>query len=88
MPAMMSIRDNNFTTAFEKFAMNKPGDNLTEKLWLSTELGILKSYAHWRDTRSTWLSTAFKTMQVLDKKRENRAVHKKVAPLSTTTSFN
>ena len=34
------------------------------------------------------LSTAFKSIQVLDKKGENAPVHKKVRPLSTTTILN
>lgn len=34
------------------------------------------------------LSTAFKSIQVPDKKRENTLVHRKVCPLSTTTILN
>jgi hypothetical protein len=46
------------------------------------------SYPCFRYSTHTGLHTPFKSIQVLDKKGENAAVHRKLAPLSTTTNLN
>ena len=47
-----------------------------------------ESYSLNRYKSEAELSTAFKSIQVLDKKGENVPVHRKVCPLSTTTILN
>ena len=47
-----------------------------------------ESYSLNRYSNDAGLSTAFKSIQVLDKKGENTPVHRKVSPLSTTTILN
>ncbi len=47
-----------------------------------------ESYSYWARTSKAGLHTAFNSIQVLDKKGENAAVHRKALPLSTTTNLN
>ena len=48
----------------------------------------VQSYAHLASISGAGLRTAFNSIQVLDKKGENEAVHRKARPLSTTTNLN
>ena len=50
--------------------------------------GVFKSCSYFMDTSEAGLRTAFKHIQVLDKKGENDAVHRNAPPLSTTASLN
>ena len=47
-----------------------------------------KSYPCFRYTLKAEVPTAFKSIQVLDKKGENAAIHRQADPLSTTTNLN
>ena len=47
-----------------------------------------QSYSHLVSTSGAGLRTAFNSIQVLDKKGENEAVHREARPLSTTTNLN
>jgi hypothetical protein len=47
-----------------------------------------ESYSYWGSTWEARLHTAFNRIQVLDKKGENAAIHRKALPLSTTINLN
>jgi hypothetical protein len=47
-----------------------------------------KSYSYLPSICEAGLRTAFNSIQVLDKKGENAAVHRKALPLSTTINLN
>jgi hypothetical protein len=47
-----------------------------------------KSYSYLTSSRETGLYTPFNSIQVLDKKGENTATHKKALLLSTTINLN
>jgi hypothetical protein len=67
---------------------HNPGDNFNESAQLSTpkmktcKLSLLAVHAQ------PGLPTAFQSIQVLDKKGENTALHSQAVPLSTTTNLN
>ena len=50
-------------------------------------LALGPSYSVLRDTREAGLYPPFKSIQVLDKKGENTAIHRSGLPLSTTTNL-
>jgi hypothetical protein len=76
--------------------------NLLHQVAYRTSLGIVlgqvgsypqagrhnESYSYWGSTSEAWLHTAFNRIQVLDKKGENAAIHRKALPLSTTINLN
>jgi hypothetical protein len=47
-----------------------------------------RSCSYSGSTGEAWLHTPFNSIQVLDKKRENAAIHRKAPPLSTTINLN
>jgi hypothetical protein len=47
-----------------------------------------QSYPCFGYTQEARVHTAFKGIQVLDKKGENAAIHRQADPLSTTTNLN
>jgi hypothetical protein len=40
------------------------------------------------DSTNAWLPTAFNSVQVLDQKGENAAIHRNAGPLSTATNLS
>ncbi|HOZ63849.1 MAG TPA: hypothetical protein PK497_05535 [Burkholderiaceae bacterium] len=47
-----------------------------------------KSYSYFGSIGEAGLHTPFNSIQVLDKKGENAAIHRKALPLSTTINLN
>lgn len=71
--------------------MNNHTNNPVHYFWitikLSTDFLNIQSYSCIDPVFFALLPTWFKSSQVLEKKRENRFIHRKVSPLLSTTNL-